>query len=70
MSYLREHDEHTRARGGYGMDVLYLESTLGVLCVLACDQCPYLEAHCEHKENSWNADGTQLTCNLCGADGT
>lgn len=52
------------------MDVLYLESTLGVLCVLACDQCPYLEAHCEHKENSWNADGTQLTCNLCGADGT
>jgi len=66
MSYLKEHDEH----GGFSASVFYMENWLGSIQVEECDACAYWTVMCEHKLNTWNSNGTQLTCNLCGADGT
>lgn len=70
MSYLKEHDQHVAERGGWSADVVYLSSYLGEVDIDSCDRCPYLEARCIHKYNSWNVEGTILTCNLCGKEGT
>lgn len=43
----------------------------GEVILLVCEKCPYIATtYCMHKKNSWNEEGTQLTCDLCGIDGT
>jgi hypothetical protein len=52
--------------------VLYFEIPSGTVMVLVCtdEWCNHATLYCEHSKNSWNEDKTQLTCDLCGADGT
>jgi hypothetical protein len=70
VSYLKEHDDHISLYGHYSNDVLYISTFLGSVMVEICDRCGYLVPRCEHQHNSWNPEGTILSCNLCGADGT
>lgn len=35
-----------------------------------CEECHFIEAICEHSKCQWNKEGTELTCQLCGLDGT
>jgi len=70
MSYLREHDEHVQRDGGFSADYLTVTSYLGTVEVESCDQCPLVAVRCTHERNTWNADEAQLTCDLCGVDGT
>lgn len=70
MSYLREHDEHVARTGGFSADYVTATSSLGTIQIETCDRCPILWARCIHERNTWNAARTQLTCDLCGVDGT
>lgn len=70
MSYLREHDEHVDRDGGFSADCLTVTSYLGTIEIESCDRCPHLWVRCVHQHNTWNSAGTQLTCDLCGVDGT
>jgi hypothetical protein len=70
VAYLREHEVHVAADGGYTASVMYMENIDGRIMVEACRKCDHVKVTCEHLHNSWNAADTQLTCNLCGADGT
>lgn len=71
MSYLKAHDEHVAEPGTvFSFGVVYLSSYLGTLQIGVCDQCPFMAVQCTHEHNEWNEEGTVLTCNLCGADGT
>lgn len=35
-----------------------------------CEECHFIEAFCMHPKNTWNEEGTSLTCDFCGIDGT
>jgi hypothetical protein len=70
VSYLLEHDKHYQNNEYPIYWVLYLESYLGGIQIEQCSICPYMFVMCEHKYNNWNEEGTQLTCDLCGEDGT
>lgn len=70
MAYLKEHEDHVRQSGGYRSSVLYMENADGRLMIEACTECDHVNVACEHVKNSWNVEGTQLTCDLCGIDGT
>jgi hypothetical protein len=52
--------------------VIYHDTPYGKVLILVCTdpECNYSEMHCEHTQNSWNKAGTELTCDLCGEDGT
>lgn len=70
MSYLKEHDDHVAQNGHWSASIVYVESTLGVIQVEQCSECPLMFVRCDHKHNTWNEEGTVLTCDLCGVDGT
>lgn len=53
---------------GYGLD--WAATTPEGFEIWICDVCHFLESYCLHKKNSWNEDGTTLTCDACGIDGT
>lgn len=43
----------------------------GVWVIGICKNCGVSEPpQCQHVSNSWNADGSLLTCDNCGIDGT
>lgn len=54
------------------MKMIYHKIPYGTLYVLVCveSDCNYSELFCEHAQNSWNKAQTNLTCDLCGVDGT
>jgi len=63
----RGHESH----GGYSSD--YREVATypeGVVVLLVCNTCHFIEAYCNHSKCTWNTDGTILTCDFCGIDGT
>lgn len=70
------HEQHSLADGGstsmfHTVDAAEPNTErMGTLTILVCVKCAYIEAICDHVHNSWNEDGTQLTCDFCGADGT
>lgn len=70
MSYLREHDEHLFRDGYMNASMIEIRSWLGVIAVQECEGCGYLNVECAHEKNTWDRAGQQLTCDLCGADGT
>lgn len=55
------------SHGGHGLDLLFLNENIEVW---RCDVCHHLEAYCMHTHNSWDDEGTTLTCDFCGVDGT
>lgn len=44
----------------------------GVEIYICADPCcaKLIKAICTHVQNSWNPEGTVLSCDFCGADGT
>lgn len=82
MSYLREHDEHVRAAGGYSADIISVTSFLGTIEVEQCTTCGYYHVRCLHENNTWHdtdgqplpssrvMEGQHLYCDLCGSEGT
>lgn len=71
MAYLKAHEDHVARDGWYRSSVRYESSPLGSVMIEECDAgCGQVAVHCEHQRNTWNADGTVLTCDLCGTDGT
>ncbi len=65
-----QHEAHVRERGYGSGTIRYASSELGTVELEICDECFCVTALCEHEKNSWNDDGTVLTCDLCGVDGT
>lgn len=59
--------EVPNAHGSYSLDLVFLNDDIEVW---KCDTCSRLEAYCMHTKNSWDEDGTTLTCDFCGVDGT
>lgn len=57
------HDQHG---GGYSANVIALKDVTLEICQI----CHYIQAHCEHRKNSWDSSGKTLTCDFCGIDGT
>lgn len=55
------------AHGSHGLDLVFFSDDIEVW---KCDTCFHLEAYCTHRKNSWDDDGTTLTCDFCGVDGT
>ncbi len=82
MSYLKEHDEHRRANGGFSADMVLVTSSLGTIEVEQCDTCGYYLVRCLHEKNTWHdadgqplplsrvMNGEHLLCDLCGEEGT
>lgn len=70
MSYSKAHDYHVIINGYSTLDLLYVETANGRVVMEICEECEYTEIVCLHEMNSWNAEGTELTCDLCGEDGT
>jgi hypothetical protein len=70
MSYLRVHDEHKVTDQVYFLSNWRLMSANGTIEILVCDSCGYITATCIHERNTWNDEGTILSCNMCGADVT
>jgi hypothetical protein len=73
----RDHEGHMNLNNGGTATIrtsLVLDETLtypvATLELAICDDCGYVAAVCDHVRNSWNKDGTQLTCDFCGQDGT
>ena len=68
-----DHAKHVQKDGGYSELQLVVnpgDREIRVI-VRVCEQCRFiLGAVCEHTKNTWNEDGTKLTCNFCGQDGT
>lgn len=63
------HQKHSYPSSSYKVE--YLSNEKGTIEILFCKVCGYSPtAMCEHTKNSWNEEGTKLTCDLCGADGT
>ena len=60
-------DKDHAAHGSHGLDLVFVNENIEVW---RCDACFRLEAYCTHVKNSWNEDGTELTCDFCGVDGT
>lgn len=65
-----EHETHLRRNGHAVSRIRYFENRYGSVMLEICEECHYMTAACEHEENSWNGDGTILTCDLCGVNGT
>jgi hypothetical protein len=42
----------------------------GDLMLEICEECHEVVAYCEHSKNSWDDEGTVLSCDLCGLDVT
>lgn len=61
---------HHQSHGSFTS--LYADVTVpgGSVVLLICTMCHFIEAFCNHSQNSWNESETQLTCNFCGIDGT
>jgi hypothetical protein len=70
VSYLREHDEHVDRDLWFSADYATVTSSLGTIEIESCNACPMLWVRCIHERNTWDAEGTQLACDLCGVDGT
>lgn len=68
----KAHQDHVRRSGIERQNVIQIteDETGSQIILLICPDCHMIETHCLHVSNSWNEDGTQLTCNLCGIDGT
>jgi hypothetical protein len=64
------HRRHFEEDGISTEDVQYVYVPEGGLMLLICTKCRLIETHCLHLKNSWNKEETQLTCDLCGIDGT
>lgn len=48
-----------------------VENEHGVWGVLVCNNCgTQVHRECPHVSNSWNEEGSVLTCDNCGIDGT
>jgi hypothetical protein len=51
--------------------IVNIKNDHGSWDVVICVDCGVsTERHCPHELNSWNEDGTILTCDNCGIDGT
>lgn len=51
--------------------VFEVENEHGIWGVEICTNCGTLvQRECPHVSNSWNEEGTVLTCDNCGIDGT
>lgn len=71
MSLLKEHDDHVAHNGMYSASIWELVSVDGMWLVEVCNQCDNItHITCQHTINKWNEEGTVLTCQSCGADGT
>lgn len=70
MAYLREHDEHTKTKGYQSFECITIKGPLGEVFVQYCVDCPEVKMECFHAYNSWNDEGTVLSCLQCGTDGT
>jgi hypothetical protein len=73
----RDHGEHVRKAGHatyktYQTDIIsHTGHKAGSLWIEICTECPYIKTPlCNHEKNSWDAEGKNLTCDLCGMDGT
>lgn len=64
------HQEHVKEEGVERQNVTYIDTPDGNLILLICPVCNIIETHCLHVRNSWDDEGKNLTCNLCGIDGT
>lgn len=63
----RLHDNHDYT----WFNVVTVSNDNGSVELEICDFCGYIaRTTCDHIKNSWNEEGTRLTCDLCGADGT
>ena len=68
---LEVHQAHYDTTNFASYTVEYMKNGRGDEVYLEiCDQCKYIRASCMHLSNSWNEDGSILTCNFCGIDGT
>lgn len=49
-----------------------VENDHGVWGVIVCVNCGQLQGgpECPHESSTWNEDGSLLTCDNCGIDGT
>lgn len=69
-----DHEKHVKEDGGYGelfLKVVLLSNTESTGFVRVCNECKLILGFvCDHNKNTWNEDGTKLTCDLCGQDGT
>lgn len=71
MSYLRVHDEHEATKGFCILSYWQLSNANGTIDIMVCDDCHHIIAvECIHNRNTWNDEGTILSCNMCGADVT
>jgi hypothetical protein len=67
----QNHQMHVVIDGGYESTISYIsDPARGTIQLDICNICHYITATCEHENNTWNKDGTVLTCDLCGIDGT
>lgn len=66
----RAHEKHVKENRHLVQILQYVSNDEGEVMLLICDDCHFMDAVCVHRNCSWNAEGTKLTCNLCGLDGT
>lgn len=71
------HEAHVLNDGGYRSRVYEpvvknIEGLeVGTVQITFCDVCHiHLNTFCDHSNNTWNEEGTVLSCNLCGEDVT
>lgn len=43
---------------------------VGTVLVTVCNTCLYTKTTCQHTVNTWDDEGSTLTCNACGMDVT
>lgn len=72
---MMKHLVHSARDSGYEQQHTTMEIerdgvVVGSVEVWVCTRCLLPEVRCTHSKNSWNKDGTELTCDLCGVDGT
>lgn len=53
--------------GSFGLELV---ADVGDYQVWCCDVCHLLVAECMHPSATWGEEGTTLTCDFCGLDGT
>lgn len=54
MAYLKEHEDHVRADGGYSANVFMMSNVDGEVQVEACDKCDQVSVTCLHRKNTWH----------------
>lgn len=53
------------------MQMVRVENVYGAWLVEVCVNCgSFVSRHCECTRSSWNPEGSVLTCDNCGKDGT